>query len=565
LEIIFSFIPVNEQVDNAEYEFLWKLLANPADPNHSYIFNLQSLVTDYPQSGALRALLMPNGDKRHLKHAAAYFNPMVLHKLATAPDSLPVVTSEQVVYSDEPPAVPADAYFNIPVAEPFVPPTDEPEISYSPVTDDNAVEDHQTDTPYNRFAEHETTADNQQNDLANAYNTFAENEKDLNNYPGHWAKEAEPLAQPIAETYSQEIPAYIEDDGPAPYTYPVPENAVDHADNAYTQPEVIAETAPIQENYIYEAIATPLAEELAPAGVEETTAISAVKEENTLEQEFNAHLADSYTEPTEPVSSYDDVRYFHQDIDDEVYDEIVSIEDIGLEQLAILNKSANEDAVIAAPAANENHFVFELTIAKSNDEEPQYSTPTERKPFILEQTTNDQANNDVSRYNDEKMPYSFMWWLDKTRKEHADIYQPYISNSASAPSAKPKNKEVVDELQQQYYQNIVSTSSIDELDQTPQKAVSNSSPKKGDKIIERFIQEEPQIKHPSGIKLNNENKAKRSSEDKEELVTETLARIYTEQMLYHKAILTYKKLMLKFPEKSLYFAGQIEQLESKIN
>jgi len=36
-------------------------------------------------------------------------------------------------------------------------------------------------------------------------------------------------------------------------------------------------------------------------------------------------------------------------------------------------------------------------------------------------------------------------------------------------------------------------------------------------------------------------------------------------MLYHKAILTYKKLMLKYPEKSLYFAGQIEQLESKIN
>ncbi len=316
---------------------------------------------------------------------------------------------------------------------------------------------------------------------------------------------------------------------------------------------------------MHEAVAAPLAEELASVGVEETTAIPAVKEENTLEQEYNAHLADSYTEPTEPVSSYDDVRYFHQDIDDEVYDEIVSIEDIGLEQLAILNKSAKEDAVIAAPAANENHFVFEPAIAKSNDEEPQqYEIAAERKPFILEQTTNNQANNDVSKYNDEKMPYSFMWWLDKTRKEHADIYQPYVSSS-SPSAAKPKNKEVVDELQQQYYQNIVSTSSINDLNQAPPKTALNSSPKKGDKIIERFIQEEPQIKHPSGIKLNNENKAKRSSEDKEELVTETLARIYTEQMLYHKAILTYKKLMLKFPEKSLYFAGQIEQLESKIN
>ena len=120
-------------------------------------------------------------------------------------------------------------------------------------------------------------------------------------------------------------------------------------------------------------------------------------------------------------------------------------------------------------------------------------------------------------------------------------------------------------MQQQYYQNIVSTTSITELDKNPPKASSTPPERKENKIIERFIQEEPHIKHPTGVKLDNENKAKRSSEDKEELVTETLARIYTEQMLYHKAILTYKKLMLKYPEKSLYFAGQIEQLESKIN
>ena len=32
---------------------------------------------------------------------------------------------------------------------------------------------------------------------------------------------------------------------------------------------------------------------------------------------------------------------------------------------------------------------------------------------------------DVSKYNDDKMPYTFMWWLEKTRKQHSGIFQPY--------------------------------------------------------------------------------------------------------------------------------------------
>ena len=162
------------------------------------------------------------------------------------------------------------------------------------------------------------------------------------------------------------------------------------------------------------------------------------------------------------------------------------------------------------------------------------------------------------------MPYTFLWWLDKTRKDHAAVYQPYAVNK---PKPVPDEKNTAnDELQQQYYESIFNLNTVDELEKNiaPQTG-SSHQPKKEDKIIERFLQEEPQIKHPSGTKLDNENKAKRSAEDRDELVTETLAGIYTEQMLYPKAISTYKKLMLKFPEKSLYFAGLIEQLEKKIN
>ena len=68
---------------------------------------------------------------------------------------------------------------------------------------------------------------------------------------------------------------------------------------------------------------------------------------------------------------------------------------------------------------------------------------------------------------------------------------------------------------------------------------------------------------------NNNNKIqeyiKKSTEDNDNLTTETLAKIYLEQGHYERAIQAYKILCLKYPKKSGFFANQIKKIKNKIN
>lgn len=189
----------------------------------------------------------------------------------------------------------------------------------------------------------------------------------------------------------------------------------------------------------------------------------------------------------------------------------------------------------------------------------------EELPAVLDQVPPaSRFGEHVTQYNDEKMPYSFLWWLDKTRRENTENYQPYAA-SFRLDTSKNITRNSVDPLSSQIIENIFHLQSpIDQLENAP-RTVPFQVKRKGDYILEKFIKEEPQIKPPDSQKLDTENKARRSSEDPNDLVSETLAQIYTDQMLYHKAIDTYRKLSLKFPEKSTYFADQIIELEKKIN
>ena len=55
--------------------------------------------------------------------------------------------------------------------------------------------------------------------------------------------------------------------------------------------------------------------------------------------------------------------------------------------------------------------------------------------------------------------------------------------------------------------------------------------------------------------------AKKSLDENDDFITETLAKIYKEQGHYDKAIDAFEKLILKFPEKNTLFASQISDIK----
>ncbi|MNK08693.1 hypothetical protein D3C87_266360 [compost metagenome] len=280
-----------------------------------------------------------------------------------------------------------------------------------------------------------------------------------------------------------------------------------------------------------------------PAQITETTSEA---DEQEIFEEINEFIAP----PKNSLEKENEVTAtnLHEEIP--VVNEIEELE----EEISSQNLvEETEEELVIETMAGTDFFAFDRNFSSANaaQEAEAKVSQVNIEPTISHTSVQE---NIVSKYDDDQLPFTFLWWLAKTRKDHEQIFRPFASPVAA--NAQP--------LQQQYVEHIFHIQAplapIEEelASATPLPATKENS------IIEKFIKNDPQIKALKPDQINNENKAKRSAEDSNDVVSETLAQIYIEQMLYHKAIDTYQKLSLKFPEKSGYFADLIQSLEKKI-
>ncbi len=555
------------------------MLANPANNGHFYVENLQQLVNDYPHSGILRALLSHADNGQGINHAAAYLDPRALYTLMHSPDNLDIVSNDRIVQQ-----LSNTAHYGTIIEDD---PEQEPELN------NTAEKEHFNTEPETVVIEPDYTSYHA--DAAEEQLPVEETEVDSHE---HELVDEEPVNEEIAHT---EQPIDTRDEAESLDGQQIDDPFYEEIVEIGPVAESIPEDERVTQAMPFEEEEHPVSEAVIESSVDDPVTIEASDEQEKKPETDNDNIREDELVTESPTFELAEPP---RGIDDDVYDEIVGIENISFtpqparheiempqteetsyideEELPVeatnevtsenpvqkereLDMNDEAEKLIVGNIAATDYFAFDKAFSDRKQTEPAevepmaVVSPSENGSAHIESPA--EEKKDVSKYNDDTLPYTFMWWLNKTRKEHAGIYQPFKLDTTQAI-----RQRGADELQQQYYENIFHISGFEELERsTPQQPVEFDLKTKEDRIIKKFIVEEPHITTPSSDKLDTENKAKKSSEDQNELVTETLARIYSDQMLYHKAISAYKKLMLKFPEKSRYFADQIEELERKSN
>jgi hypothetical protein len=148
--------------------------------------------------------------------------------------------------------------------------------------------------------------------------------------------------------------------------------------------------------------------------------------------------------------------------------------------------------------------------------------------------------------------------LDKIKSGN---FEKIDQKTVAMPLAEPESEK--DEANIEPQISLQANSLIKE--EAPPTKSKQIKPLSKNELINQFIENAPRITRSKNDFFNPTDYARKSSIDKEDIVSETLANIYYKQGNPEKAIKIFEKLCIKVPEKSSYFAGLIEKIKKEYN
>lgn len=206
-------------------------------------------------------------------------------------------------------------------------------------------------------------------------------------------------------------------------------------------------------------------------------------------------------------------------------------------KLSIAEAEPEDDTITAIPAITATPLDKEAAIVEETPVEQNNTAPVEAAPAIQEEASpsiGSPLKFDVAE------THSFAEWLQLSRFAPIQREEPLASSN--------KQPEETENLPAE--KNRKEPEAIAQPTQLDRKL----------ELIDRFIEINPKIKPVKTDTSAWENLGKTTA-DTPGLMTETLARVYLEQKKYTKAIQAYEILILKYPEKSVFFANRISEIK----
>jgi hypothetical protein len=227
--------------------------------------------------------------------------------------------------------------------------------------------------------------------------------------------------------------------------------------------------------------------------------------------------------------------------------------------LSLSNKKESSSLIIA-PKDSQIVEIPECTIFENKIVEEQKTAISEQSSEKIEQAENVAQAEKVVQ-------------IEQTETEQANN-----SEAENAINENTSNQTIENiKLQSEVSENIADNKQVDVLEEQKEDKLTSAEKilieiakrkkqkneaNEGD-LIENFIKKEPRMDRTKPVV--EEDVSQSSVIEDEEIVTQTLAQLYVSQKLYEKAISAYEKLSLKYPEKNIYFAAQIQEIKNLIN
>ena len=192
---------------------------------------------------------------------------------------------------------------------------------------------------------------------------------------------------------------------------------------------------------------------------------------------FEEELVDSKTNELVPVveeTKKEEVFAVADVEEQDLEEEIIEVEE------PVSNVEETEQEEVLAIADVEEQLVAEQQIelplehieVKNLDQELVFESPIQTDFFAVSNATQKTESvssfglldkeHEVTPYHDDTMPYTFLWWLNKTRKEHDSNLRPFVANNPNKKRAS-NTSPIQDSLNSQIAENIFHLKGVEEI------------------------------------------------------------------------------------------------------